>query len=938
MLKQFYEKVLPSQGVYCISGIDKNKKITNRFAKTLDELFNTITELASREQNIFVAPGSFVGHSRKSESSAFLRSFFIDLDVGPDKDYTDKQDALDALEYLLGEAGLPPPVIMDSGGGIHAYWVFDHDIPAGEWKVYAEKFKAKVMEHIPIDPVVTADVARIMRSPDTVNYKYATPVKTFVISDNIPVYNFDEMKDYLGLVTGLAAVLTTAQKGLDEDTLKMLKTDNIESVFQLIAEKSLDDNGCAQIKYILENERTLPEPMWHSGLSIARHCSDWEDAIHLMSSEHPDYSPERTIRKANETYKKPHSCAKIESRNPGGCDGCKYRGKITNPLALGRQLREPPPPTEEDAVREEQDAEEILTLTALPDYLKPYQRGVNGGIYYVPPAEQDKEGKWHQDDPIQLWEHDLWPIKRMYGHQEGECLLMRHKMPHDDIRDFQLPMKLAYSKDKFQETMSDYGVLPRALNIPKLMDYIVQWGRYMINKQSAEQTRSQMGWTEGNNGFVIGNMEIHRDGKVVRTAASPLVSSIANVLRTKGTYEKWREAADKLNVPDMEMYVFPILCGFGAPLMRFTSTRGVSVCYTGETGAAKTGAMYGGASIFGDPVEQSLVGSKDESATENALTQWYMGLKNIMMCLDEASNRAPLEVSRLLHKVTAGKNKMRLQASVNAVREIEQTASSITFLTSNQSLTDKLVSLKSSPDGELARLVEFSIMKPPPLIENPALGKEIFDTFRLNYGHAGPMFIKALFDAGEDHIAATITKWGKRFELAFTGDTAYRYYENLIAITFAGGEIANNAGITNFDLERVYNVVLSYIIANREKSVKLNNSDYEGLLGEFQMKYQGGTLVLNEDRMIREPRINLVARIEVDKQMYYVSKREFKTFLATLQISEREFVFSMEKKGILTFNGKQRLAKGQPGMSSTAPVAVYGFKYEAPPELFGSGD
>ena len=43
MLKQFYEKALPQQGVYCVSGIDQNtKKTTNRFAETLEGVFNEI--------------------------------------------------------------------------------------------------------------------------------------------------------------------------------------------------------------------------------------------------------------------------------------------------------------------------------------------------------------------------------------------------------------------------------------------------------------------------------------------------------------------------------------------------------------------------------------------------------------------------------------------------------------------------------------------------------------------------------------------------------------------------------------------------------------------------------------------------------------------------------------------------------------------------------
>ena len=134
MLKQFYEKVLPQQGVYCVSGIDKDKKTTNRFAETLDDVFKLIERFKKQEVNVFVAPGSFEGFSRKADNCIFYRSLFVDLDVSPEKaaigkGYTTKKEALAALETFLAEQELPPPVILDSGTGIHAYWIFDRDVP-----------------------------------------------------------------------------------------------------------------------------------------------------------------------------------------------------------------------------------------------------------------------------------------------------------------------------------------------------------------------------------------------------------------------------------------------------------------------------------------------------------------------------------------------------------------------------------------------------------------------------------------------------------------------------------------------------------------------------------------------------------------------------------------------------------------------------------------
>ena len=933
MLKQFYEKVLPSQGVYCISGIDKNKNITNRFVKTLDELTTTVAALKSCEQNVFVAPGSFVGHSRRAEASAFLRSFFVDLDVGKGKEYTSKEDANDALDYLLEQTHLPVPVRVDSGGGMHAYWIFDEDVPSVTWKPYAEKLKALIIGHIPIDPVVTADVARIMRCPETDNYKYNPPSPTLVVGDTIPTYPFSEFTRLLGEVPdSVASILSATSKGIDEDTAKILEHENMEYVFATIAINSLDGSGCNQIKHILSNSHELPEPMWRAGLSVARRCIDWESAIHMMSEDYAGYSPEETLKKANETLnaKWAYSCIKFNGLNPGGCEGCGHRGKIPSPTHIGKQLKEVPP-SEEDSVWEQEDTEEVLSLTKLPDGMRPYQRGVNGGIYLVPSSKQDKSGNWHQDEPILICEHDLFPLKRMYG-PEGESLFMRHILPHDDVRDFILPMKFAYSREKFQETLSRAAVFPPNSRVPLLMEYIIKWGNFMVNSKSAEMQRSQMGWTEDNDGFVIGEIELRRTGNTVRTPPSPLVHSISKMLGTKGTYENWRAAADKLNIPDMEIYLFPIFMGLGSPLMRFTNTRGVSMCYVADTGVGKTGALYAGLSLFGDPGELSLSGKKEDIATGNALTQYYMGLKNLLMGLDEASNYPSEDLSDLVHKISSGKNKLRMQSSQNTIREIEQTASGITMFTSNQSLVDKLLTHKKFADGELARIIELTIKKGKPLEDFPELGQEIFDAFRTNYGHAGPIYIKYLFEKGEDYIADKIAKWTQRAIESLGNNTAYRFHFNLLGVSFAGAELGKEAGVFDPDIEQVFTAIISHILCERLSSVKLNSKDYEGVLGDFQnLHAQNGTLVVNEDRVVHEPRGAVVARVEINNQMYYISKTELKKYLSAFQISLSEFTKTMESKKLLVYQGKYRMLKG---WGHANGIAVMGFPYEASEEMF----
>ena len=187
------------------------------------------------------------------------------------------------------------------------------------------------------------------------------------------------------------------------------------------------------------------------------------------------------------------------------------------------------------------------------------------------------------------------------------------------------------------------------------------------------------------NGFVIGNTEYRRDGTKKRTAASAFVLGVAKILAKEGSYDEWKRGAELMNTEGLELFCLPLLCGFGSPLMRLTKISGLSVCFTGGTGIGKSGALYCGASLFGDPKKLSLSGNKKNSATDNALIQWMVNLKNIMMPLDEASNRPADEVSDLIHKVSDGKSKLRMHGSSDALREIQSDTSLIAFLTSNQS-------------------------------------------------------------------------------------------------------------------------------------------------------------------------------------------------------------------------------------------------------------
>lgn len=942
MIKQFYEKLLPRQGVYCIGELDrsqpKGKQMRHHYAETLDELFNKVESVKSRKHDCYVSPSTYQKYKRAASECVAHKSFFIDFDVNEEKAeegkaYATKEEAVAALDKFIADSGLPPPVRVNSGIGLHAYWIFDQEVAADEFLPYAKKFKSYCKDLITIfdEEATPADLARFMRVVGSTNYRPDPPAVCEIISDEIPLYDFEEFKDFLGEpeVESANDILARVSKGLSEEERKMLGLDNFKYSFEKIVIRSIEGDGCPQIADVVFNPNTVSRNTWAGVLTVAVRCDDGDTAIHKISEDYDNYDPE-------ETYKVAHSfdgcrrCSWFEenSDKPELCGGCSHRGRISSPIQLGKEIRIARTPSAPDSIWQEPDTQKVQDF---PDMLRPFYRGVNGGVLYQPPPVVDKKGVKHEQDPVVLLTHDLYPIRRMFSTTDGECLTLRLELPKDGAREFLFPMKLAYSKEEFKKALTSQGAFFNQNNAEVLMNYIIKWGQYLESVDRADIMRMQMGWTEDNNSFIIGKRELTRDGKEHVAAASPFVKGLSKLLVAQGSYDKWKKAAAELNRPGFEIHAFTMLTGFGSPLMRYTSTSGVVLSLHGKSGCAKTGAMYGALSAFGNPKELSIF-----DATHNGMIGRLLGLHNIVFGVDETSNMTPLVASQLTHAISHGKAKIRMQASVNAEREYEMSASGVGIFTTNNGMYAKFEILKANPDGEAARMVEIMVQKPPALaaVGGAKLGADIFDTFRTNFGFAGPEFIKEVFRLGDAYVMEQINKWGDRFDISFGDDSTYRFYKNLVTSTMTAGTITNQAGITNLDLDRIYHAVLLEMIQIRDKVIKVNRTDYDSILGDFINSSLGKVLVIKNDKVVMEPKGAIVARIETDKDLLQVSKAEIRKFLTERQVSTREFEHDMRSRGILFDEKKGRLTSGWKSGVSASPAYLYWLKSKIPDEWF----
>jgi len=137
---EFLQQVLGDEGYYCIVGLKKDSdKPVQKFFKTLEDAVAVAENLKNEGYNAYYALATFEdGKSRKTANVKQLRSLFIDLDCGQGKPYETQEEALLDLKRFCQVTKMPKPTLVNSGGGIHAYWALEEPLSREQWTPLAK--------------------------------------------------------------------------------------------------------------------------------------------------------------------------------------------------------------------------------------------------------------------------------------------------------------------------------------------------------------------------------------------------------------------------------------------------------------------------------------------------------------------------------------------------------------------------------------------------------------------------------------------------------------------------------------------------------------------------------------------------------------------------------------------------------------------------------
>lgn len=907
--------VQPADGWFAIVGIrgsGKYASVQQELVATREEFDELVEQYVDEGRNVFFGVAKYAtGDNRTKENVKGLKAFWLDIDCGPTKaevnpdtnrpdGYVDQSAGLAALKAFCKTVGLPTPTLVSSGGGIHAYWPLEEEVSRRDWEPVAERFKAVCRaQNFYVDDKVF-EVARILRVPGTHNLKEEEPrpVQILHVGETTTI---EEMRSLFGVKKQASIFddnyeVTPRQKAL---------MSGVGYSFKRIMQRTAAGDGCNQLLYAYMNRTSIGYYEWFYALSVAALCEDADKMVHVLSEGHEGYDPE-TVDKKVATIRKATSCSKFQSVNPQLCEGCPHLGKILGPKELGKVAKEAP---EDAPVAIETPTGEIEEIT-IPKFPFPFYRGEDGGVWRKGMKMENGE----ESEPIMVYANDFYIVKRMYDPGEGDSAFMRVHLPQDGIREFSVPMSKVTQKDELRKILSSNGVYSYGKKFDVLMDYVFKSAEQLQDKKKAEIMRQQFGWVENDSRFVLGDQEITVDSNIY-SPPSKATSKLAKFIGPKGSLENWKEVWSLYGQEGMEAQAFAALSAFGSPLLRFLNQTGAVInLFNSRSGTGKTTILNMVNSVYGHPKELRL----KEIDTMNGKLQWVGVLNNLPATMDELTNATPKEYSDFLYSLSNGKGKERMLAGSNELRENNTTWQNITVSTSNSSFAEKLSVLKDHPEGELMRLIEYPIGLVDAI--NTAHAKNLFDHVLFsNYGHAGPIYIRYLI-AHMERVKIKCLEMQAKIDKELNLLPKERFWSATVAANIQAGLFAKECDLLDWDMSRIYHWACGMVDRLRKET----DAPLQGatqVVGDYLYRYMQNILVVNdavdrrtnlESAPIREPKGELLIRIEPDTKMMFFLAKPFKEYCVKYQINYNETLNKLEEEGRLVKRAGKRLSKGMP--------------------------
>jgi hypothetical protein len=895
----FLRRILPDRGLYVAARLI-NGKFKNQVCDSIEELAQQVLTYdaagvhaymacaAYRERSVATTkPDGSIWHQvRTRKNVRACKAFWMDLDVEPGnpKKFESQEAAIDGLVAFCSQTKLPIPMVISSGGGIHIYWTLHDEIQSEVWKQTAEALKLLAAGHqFRADPACTSDLARVLRPVGTWNRKGGTPRSVELIADSTPVayQHFDNI-----VLAGLRALGVKPPESIRQVPTA---TETINQKFavqrdfppcsgQKVAER------CAQLRVVRDTRGNVSEPLWYGAIQLLCHSTEGDALIHEWSNGHGSYSPTETTRKIDQVRQQslgPTLCATFDSRNPGGCDGCPFRGKISSPAQLGAYVESAPAPQVKVTVAN------ITTTVTLPAPPFGFQRGVpktagshDGGIFV------EEDGITHE-----VYRFDCFPVELAWDEQLGfETTRWRHWLPNEGWKECVLQSSLIARPADFIAKLIDNHIQP--LIKAKFIMYADAYIRKLRDETKLRRLFKSQGWKNDDTEFVLGD-KLYRPGEVIQAGFSHGMGQFLTPFRSKGSLDTWRVLTEVFDHPGLEPHAFMLLLAFAAPLLKLAGREGCTINALGESGVGKSTMAQLMSSVYSSP-KGAWVGRDD---TPLARMQRLGAHYNLPVYMDEATTIKPEHLRDLVYSIPTGKNRASMKTDYTLRPSAEWNTLFVT--STNNALQTKLQLENQNAEAESLRLFEFNFPRVPVFAE---VAKIIPGVIQENYGVAGPEYVRYIVqnrEAIRDRLKDVVGEAEKNFGM----DNKERFWSQVTALALYGGELARAAGVIAFDPQ----CIAPWLLQETRRMRSVLDDSMLGpvaIVANFLNEHVGERLVVTGvnggmTAMVSKPYHEVSQRYETDTKTLWIAKKRIKFYMDRAHFSFVEVQDYLLRTGIL---------------------------------------
>jgi hypothetical protein len=930
----FLRLILPREGWYCSVIFDALGRVHHNWFKSIELLAENLLHCDRQGLTVYHACAAYVQPSRRTKANVrAIKSLWLDLDG-------DQRQSVQSLIPFCRLEHLPLPVSVNSGYGLHVYWPLERELSRQEWEGYARGLRERARQrHLHFDAARTCDAASILRPIASHNRKHETPREVEL------------------LLAGEAAVsLSTLARQESQAKVAPNKLAWITEIPQylraipILPETRLEDDPadasaiaehCEQMRNMRDKRGALKEPLWHAAIGVLAFCHDGNRFTHLWSQgdDRYDYHQTQGYYDRATANRGPTTCEHFNGLDSTICARCPHYGKITTPLQLGRgrwslddgglpgaggysateHHRDDDRGAATEAAGAGQAAQSGLFSETAGAGPRVGHRAypMSEGFVRGPKDELCVTGKW---DPKT---GETGPAKVVCPYP----LYMTNVLKNSDGELLEFSLYRDY-----RDTPIVFTVPNRESRSPNLVAYFDNWGcnirepselaRWVQNSRELWLPQEQIdsnGWHRHR--FAL-ETDMYDAGEAYPANMIEEAKASQTYLR-KGTYKAWLDGIHTMFDNGPWIQEFGLLCGFAAPLMKFTNAQvgGVVISfYSPETGTGKSMALKAGASIWGSFKKQNMKNLDTPLSRFHTLNYArHLPVFWDDMSIDTNRNKERDEVRRFLGEFQEGQERKRLSSAGQALKPVLGTWNTLLLVSTNHSLYN---ALRGHAMG--ARVIE--LRAPDKKLKIPeTMGVNFVENcLEENCGDAGHLFIQALTKATPEELNALLINAQQQLRKDYTQfiGEKHRFWLNALSACVVAAEIINKTGIFKRDFRECLMRVCRELLASEQaeairdqfdapKLQKASFSDFVRYIMQFTVgvpgPYKGKPIQL--DRSVPVPRV-VHARHERDTNTLYFSKKEFQKWCNSEGINIHDLDQEMKRRKIFVGKPTVNLTEG----------------------------